>query len=180
MGQRTPTIGGAKDQTPHPALWRDKGQEEARGASQARQGLGEFPPSLSVHAPPQPRAWLLHDPNVDAAELRSAAPSGQSAIWINATERNEGERARSLILKHASLSRPSGEWSEDDYDVPAKEDRRLTTCHGLHPAKLGSSKKDAEVTFNDLICDRNESRQNCQAKMRRREFITLLRGAAMT
>ena len=178
MGQRTPTIGGAKDQTPHPALWRDK-RRRAGQAKRVKASASSLP-SLSVHAPPQPRALSLHDPNVDAAELRSAAPSGQSAIWINATERNEGERARSLILKHASLSRPSGEWSEDDYDVPAKEDRRLTTCHGLHPAKLGSSKKDAEVTFNDLICDRNQSRQNCQAKMRRREFITLLRGAAMT
>jgi hypothetical protein len=28
-------------------------------------------------------------------------------------------RAQQLILKRASASRPSGEWSEDDYDVLA-------------------------------------------------------------
>jgi len=38
-----------------------------------------------------------------------------------------------LLLKRAALSRPSGEWNDDDYDVLANGDR--TQTHGYEPTR---------------------------------------------
>jgi hypothetical protein len=61
-----------------------------------------------------------------------------------------------LVLKRASASRPSGEWSDDDYDVLAdgfvvgrifKSTPRQSGSRGCSPRTFRPPKKEAPVVF---------------------------------
>lgn len=85
-------------------LLRDKRDFAAKGALIIRGVVGA-------------RSWIWHQTLISASppyssDCRVHVPlSGSSSEPIG--------RAQQLILKRASASRPSGEWSEDDYDVLA-------------------------------------------------------------
>jgi hypothetical protein len=74
-------------------LLRDKRDFVAKGALIIRGVVGA-------------RSWIWHQ------TLISASPPYSSVLGAAGFL-----RAQQLILKRASVSRPSGEWSEDDYDV---------------------------------------------------------------
>jgi len=70
---------------------------------------------------------------------RKIGVSDERTILLHGQE-SEGE-VRPLILKRARSSRPSGEWSEDDYDVPAEGP--VESNHPVGPEVQANARKNS-------------------------------------
>jgi hypothetical protein len=68
------------------------------------------------------RSWIWHQTLISASPPYSSDCRVHVPSWALSGSSSEPiGRAQQLILKRASASRPSGEWSEDDYDVLADD-----------------------------------------------------------